>query len=296
MLFARSATAGGQQLPVHWGGDCESTYASMAESLRGGLSLAMSGFGYWSHDIGGFEGIPDPAVFKRWAGVRAPVLAQPTARLGLVPGAVGVRRGGGRRHPELHAAQAARSCRTWHGSAEEAHRDGIPMMRPMVLEFPHDRGGRGRRHPVHAGRFAARRPGLHGRGRRRVLRPGGDVDEPPRRAPRSRGRGGSRERHGFDSLPLLVRPGTVLPVGARTDRPDYEWADGVTLRLFELPDGHDSTTTVPSETGDPDDVPHAPPGRRGSRSRPATPGRRGPCSSASTSSAPRARAASSCPL
>jgi alpha-D-xyloside xylohydrolase len=57
------------------------------------------------------------------------------------------------------------------------------------------------------------------------------------------------ERHGFDSLPLLVRPGTVLPVGARTDRPDYEWADGVTLRLFELPDGHDSTTTVPSETG-----------------------------------------------
>ena len=38
----------------------------MAETLRGGLSLALSGFGYWSHDIGGFEGTPDPAVFKRW--------------------------------------------------------------------------------------------------------------------------------------------------------------------------------------------------------------------------------------
>ena len=38
----------------------------MAESLRGGLSLAASGFGFWSHDIGGFEGRPDPAVFKRW--------------------------------------------------------------------------------------------------------------------------------------------------------------------------------------------------------------------------------------
>ncbi|EHS58674.1 alpha-xylosidase, partial [Paenibacillus sp. Aloe-11] len=49
-LFARSATAGGQQFPVHWGGDCSSTYESMAESLRGGLSLGLSGFGFWSHD------------------------------------------------------------------------------------------------------------------------------------------------------------------------------------------------------------------------------------------------------
>src|SRR5664279_2368133 len=62
----RSATAGGQQYPVHWGGDCDSTYESMAETLRGGLSLAASGFGYWSHDIGGFEGTPDAGVFKRW--------------------------------------------------------------------------------------------------------------------------------------------------------------------------------------------------------------------------------------
>ena len=65
-VFARSATAGGQQFPVHWGGDCESTYESMAESLRGGLSLGLSGFGFWSHDIGGFEGTPSPALFKRW--------------------------------------------------------------------------------------------------------------------------------------------------------------------------------------------------------------------------------------
>lgn len=54
-LFARSATAGGQRFPIHWGGDCESTYEAMAETLRGGLSLACSGFSFWSHDIGGFE-------------------------------------------------------------------------------------------------------------------------------------------------------------------------------------------------------------------------------------------------
>jgi hypothetical protein len=76
VMFARSATAGGQRFPIHvglpranctypsaddgvyleqWGGDCESTYEAMAESLRGGLSLTSSGFAYWAHDIGGFE-------------------------------------------------------------------------------------------------------------------------------------------------------------------------------------------------------------------------------------------------
>lgn len=65
-LFARSATVGSQQFPVHWGGDCESTFEAMAETLRGGLSLGLSGFAFWAHDIGGFEGLPDPALYKRW--------------------------------------------------------------------------------------------------------------------------------------------------------------------------------------------------------------------------------------
>ena len=47
VLFARSATVGGQQFPAHWGGDCSATYVSMAETLRGGLSLSAGGFGFW---------------------------------------------------------------------------------------------------------------------------------------------------------------------------------------------------------------------------------------------------------
>lgn len=66
VVFARSATTGGQQFPVHWGGDSDSTFPSMAESLRGGLSLGISGFGFWSHDIGGFEGMPNVELYKRW--------------------------------------------------------------------------------------------------------------------------------------------------------------------------------------------------------------------------------------
>ncbi len=138
VLFARSATAGGQQFPVHWGGDCESTWSSMAESLRGGLSLGLSGFGFWSHDIGGFEGTPSPALFKRW------VAFGPLSS-----------------HSRLHGSESYRV--PWHfddeavavtrefarlknslmpylwGAAVEAHRRGIPVMRAMVLEFPEDR-------------------------------------------------------------------------------------------------------------------------------------------------------------
>jgi alpha-D-xyloside xylohydrolase len=66
---------------------------------------------------------------------------------------------------------------------------------------------------------------------------------------RVEGHGWRRESHGFDSLPLYVRPGTVLPVGAVADEPEYAWADGVVLRLFELPDGYDAVTTVPGGTG-----------------------------------------------
>jgi alpha-glucosidase (family GH31 glycosyl hydrolase) len=51
---------------VHWGGDCESTWEAMAEALRGALSLTTSGFAFASHDIGGFEGHPDPQIYQRW--------------------------------------------------------------------------------------------------------------------------------------------------------------------------------------------------------------------------------------
>lgn len=55
-MFARSATAGTQRFPVHWGGDVDSKFTGLAETIRGGLSLGLSGFGYHSSDIGGFKG------------------------------------------------------------------------------------------------------------------------------------------------------------------------------------------------------------------------------------------------
>ena len=139
VVFARSATAGGQRFPVHWGGDCESTFVSMAESLRGGLSLAASGFGFWSHDIGGFEGRPDPAVFKRWI------------PFGLLCTHSRLHGSDSYRVPWLFDEEAVEVLRRFtslkaqlmpyiYGQAVTAVRDGIPVLRPMVAEFPDDPG------------------------------------------------------------------------------------------------------------------------------------------------------------
>lgn len=67
IIWARSAWAGSQRYPLHWGGDAEVSDAGMAGTLRGGLSLGLSGFSFWSHDIGGFSGSPVEELFGRWA-------------------------------------------------------------------------------------------------------------------------------------------------------------------------------------------------------------------------------------
>jgi alpha-D-xyloside xylohydrolase len=231
---------------VHWGGDNESTFVSMAESLRGGLSLASSGFGFWSHDIGGFEGTPDAAVFKRWLA------------FGLLSS-----------HSRLHGSDSYRVPWAFDEEAvdvarlfirlklslmpylarlgQDAHSSGVPVMRPMVLEFPDDPGAATVDTQYMLGENLLVAP---------VFTADGDVDVyVPEGTWTSLLTGGTvtgprwvREHHGYSSLPLYVRPDSVLPVGARTDRPDYAWADGVTLHLVELADGHRSVTRVAETT------------------------------------------------
>lgn len=110
-LYARSATVGGQQQPVHWGGDCESTFNGMAQSLRAGLSLTSSGFGFWSHDIRRFRGrVPGSGRLQALGGVRHARLPLATARFHRVPCAVAVRRGGREERRRIGARPDRRGC------------------------------------------------------------------------------------------------------------------------------------------------------------------------------------------
>ena len=137
ILFARSATVGGQQFPVHWGGDCSSNYPSMAESLRAGLSFGMSGFGYWRHDIAGFEDQASPDLYKRWT------------QFGLLSSHSRYHGSTAYKVPWLYGDEAVDVAREFTElklqlkpyllkMAQETHETGVPMMRAMVLEFPDD--------------------------------------------------------------------------------------------------------------------------------------------------------------
>ncbi len=253
-VFARSATVGGQQFPVHWGGDCTATFESMAESLRGGLSLCLSGFGFWSHDIGGFEQTASPDVYKRWcafgllsshsrlhgsSSYRVPWMFDEAAQNG--PTASDVLR--------FFTRLKCRLMPYLFEAARQAHQRGIPVMRAMTLEFPADPGCDTLDRQYMLGDSLLVAP---------VLSPDGWVDY---YLPAGRWtnlltnqviEGGRwvREQHGYLSLPLLVRPNSIIPLGANDSRPDYDYADGVTLHVFELQDGATATVNVPTVQGD----------------------------------------------
>jgi alpha-D-xyloside xylohydrolase len=248
VVFARSATVGTQQFPVHWGGDNLSTFESMAESLRGGLSLTMSGFGFWSHDIGGFEGTPEAPLFKRWI------------PFGLLSSHSRLHGNYSYRVPWAFDEEAVTVLRRFtklkaslmpylYQAARTAHLHGVPVMRAMVVEFPDDPACTHLDRQYMLGPDLLVAPVFTADGTVEYYVPDGEwthlLTGEPVRGPRW-----VRETHGFDSVPLLVRPGVVLPVGAVDDRPEYDYADGVTLHVFGVPEGHTVTTEIPTVSGD----------------------------------------------
>ncbi|MDJ1112840.1 alpha-xylosidase [Microbacterium dauci] len=244
VLFARSATAGGQTMPVHWGGDNTSTFPSMAETLRGGLSLAFSGFAHWSHDIGGFEGTPDPTVFKRWTA------------FGLLS-----------THSRFHGSSSYRVPWNFDDEAVEVTRrfthlkmrlmpylfqagidaasTGVPVFRPMQLEFPGDPtvGHLDRQFMLGGDLLVA--PVMDAAGDVEFYLPEGTWTHLLTGEEVTGGRW-RREHHDVFSLPIYARPGAVIPWGARTDRPDYDYLDGLSLRVFRGGSGtREVTVTTP---------------------------------------------------
>lgn len=230
VLFARSATAGGQSMPVHWGGDSTSTFASMAETLRGGLSLALSGFAFWSHDIGGFEGTPDAAVFKRWTA------------FGLLGSHSRFHGSSSYRVPWAFDEEAVEVTRRFthlkmrlmpylYQQGLDAAATGVPLMRPMVLEFPDDPAAAylDRQYMLGANLLVA--PVFTAEGAVDFYLPPGEWTS-LLTGETVTGGAWRRETHGFDSLPLYVRPGTALPWGARVDSPEYDYHDGLQVRVF----------------------------------------------------------------
>lgn len=250
LVFARSATAGGQQFPVHWGGDCTANYESMAETLRGGLSLGICGFGFWSHDISGFEHTATPDLYKRWTA------------FGLLSSHSRLHGNMSYRVPWLFDEEAVDvlrfftklKCRLMpylFAAACEAARTGVPVMRAMVLEFSGDPlcGYLDRQYMLGESLLVA--PIFNEEGIASYYLPKGcwtnfltgETVE-----------GGlmRNEHHDYLSIPLLVRENSLIAIGAVDTRPDYDYAAGVELHLFELQNGCTARTVVYNTAAEPE--------------------------------------------
>lgn len=248
VLFARSATAGGQRFPVHWGGDCEATYESMAESLRGGLSLGMSGFGYWSHDIGGFEHSSPPDLYKRWV------------QFGLLSSHSRLHGSTSYRVPWIYDEEAVDVLRFFtklklrlmpylFGQSVSTSRTGVPLMRAMTLEFGDDPACDYVDRQYMLGDSLLVAPIFNPDGHASFYLPKGTWTH---FLSGEQVQGGTWRSESYDyfSLPLYVRENSLIPLGSQDARPDYDYTDGVTLHLFSLQDGAAATAAVPDQNGE----------------------------------------------
>lgn len=249
VLFARSATVGGQQFPAHWGGDCTASYSSMAETLRGGLSLACGGFGFWSHDISGFEQTASPDIYKRWC------------QFGLMTSHSRLHGSSSYRVPWLFDEEACvvlkemteLKCQLMpylYQMAVVSSETGIPMMRPMFMEYPKDRTCRNLDLQYMMGDSLLVAPVFKEGGEAEYYLPEGKWFNLMTEELRE---GGKWHTDVFDyhSMPLMVAPGRILPVGNCCTKPDYEFASGVTLFVSWLNDGEHTEVTVPDLSGKP---------------------------------------------
>lgn len=250
VLFARSATVGGQKFPVHWGGDCWSDYESMEESLRGGLSLMMSGFGFWSHDIGGFESTSTPDVYKRWAA------------FGLLSSHSRLHGSTSYRVPWAYDEEAVNVVRFFtklkisimpylYKTAIETSKSGVPTMRSMVLEFNEDRTCHYLDKQYMLGDSILVAPIFNENGLAEFYLPAG-IWTNYFTGEKVEGSRWIKEKHGYLSIPFMIRENSIIGIGACEDRADYDYADGVELRIYELIEGKERQTVVYGMNGSKD--------------------------------------------
>jgi alpha-D-xyloside xylohydrolase len=229
VLWARAGWAGSQRYPVHWSGDGVARFEDLPCVLRATLSMGMSGFPFYAHDIGGFSGLPDGELYVRWA--QLGLLSSHARAHGTPP-----------REPWAFGADVEEVVRRWvefryrllpwlWTLAVDAGRSSLPVVRPLLLEFPDD--------PVAArvddqyllGDRLLVAPVLEegARSRRVYLPPGAWVDH----GTGERVEGGRfvRVDAPLDTVPLFHRGDTVLPLGPVVQHVEQEWDGPLELVL-----------------------------------------------------------------
>ncbi len=249
-LWGRAAWTGSQRYPVHWGGDPQTTINGMAAALRGGLAASISGFGFWSHDIGGFKGEPKREVYIRWA--QFGLLSSHARCHGTTP-----------REPWAFGDEAVEIFKRYarlryqlmpylYSYAEQAARTGMPVVRPLVLEYEDDP----RTHELDTqfllGNELLVAPVFDERGTTDVYLPAGEwVDH----WTGERFDGGQTVTVDtpLDTMPIFVAAGGIVPKRAATQTVQSGTPSTLTVEV-ELPAGGQCHSTFPLYDEDRDEV------------------------------------------
>jgi len=213
IVWSRSGTAGSQRYPVCWSGDPAADFASLAATIRGGLSAGLSGLPFWSSDIGGYRGRPDPELYVRWA------------QFGLFSSHSRMH-GDSPREPWHFGDEALGIVRKYaelrvrlfpyiYSAAHEAARTGMPVIRALPLAFPADpisaagAGPAGFEYMFGPSLLVA--PVYERAGLRTVyLPPGTWVDYWTRK--KLRGPATLRLTVPLEKIPLYIRAGAIIPM------------------------------------------------------------------------------------
>ena len=247
LTFSRYAGPGSHRYPVGFSGDSIVTWESLNFQPYFTSTASNIGYGWWSHDIGGFENTAPAHVYKRWCA------------FGLLSS-----------HSRLHGSKSYRvpwayddescdvvrfftqlKCRMMpylYREAARANARGTPMMRAMMMEFPDDPACDYLDRQYMLGDNVMVAP---------VFTEAGDVQF---YLPEGRwthlwhndeldGSRWHKQQHGFLSLPVYVRDNTLLALGNNDQRPDYVWHEGTAFHLFNLQDGHEAVCEVPAADG-----------------------------------------------
>ncbi|MBQ8569169.1 MAG: alpha-xylosidase [Oscillospiraceae bacterium] len=241
-LFARSATVGGQKFPVHWGGDCSAEYTSMAETIRGGLSLCMSGFGFFSHDMSGFEATATPDIYKRWAA------------FGLLSTHSRLHGNSSYRVPWLFDEESVDVLRfftklkgklmpyIW-SQAIKTHETGVPMMRAMVIDYANDPVCLYLDKQYMFGDNILVAPILNEEGTAEFYVPEGKWTDI---ISGKQYEGGKyyNEKYDYMSLPCLAKPNSIVAYGNFVRDFEYDYLDGAEFVIYEPSEGCEISCNV----------------------------------------------------
>lgn len=249
-VFARSASVGGQRFPVHWGGDSFSNYESMWETIRGGLSLCLSGFGFFSHDISGFEATGTPDLYKRWTA------------FGLMS-----------THSRYHGNSSYRvpwnfdeeSCDVSRhfvrlkgrlmpylfANAVKTHRTGIPMMRAMVIDFGFDRSVLTVDTQYMLGDSLLVAPVFNKDGECSFYLPKCGIWTDIQTEEELSGGNWYTKKYDYFGLPLYAKPNSIIVYGNFKDSVEYEYADGMRIVIYGLEDGNSAECEVFNKAAEP---------------------------------------------